>query len=85
LEKAPDEAPNVGWVVADMKRDWKVIYSFQKRQATSGDHAMRTRTNLAAATLLAAGALLGWLTGSGRIESSTHAQTTSGRRPRPRR
>jgi hypothetical protein len=30
LEKALDEAPKAGWVVADMKADWKIIYPFQK-------------------------------------------------------
>jgi hypothetical protein len=30
LEKALDEAPKRGWVVADMKKDWKVIYPFEK-------------------------------------------------------
>lgn len=30
LAKALDEAPAAGWVVADMKADWKVIYPFQK-------------------------------------------------------
>jgi phosphoglycolate phosphatase-like HAD superfamily hydrolase len=30
LERALDEAPARGWVLADMRRDWKVIYPFQK-------------------------------------------------------
>jgi hypothetical protein len=30
LAKALDEAPKRGWVVVDMKRDWKVIYPFEK-------------------------------------------------------
>ena len=30
LDKALDEAPKRGWVIADMKQDWKVIYPFQK-------------------------------------------------------
>ena len=30
LAKALDEAPKRGWVVVDMKRDWKVIYPFQR-------------------------------------------------------
>ncbi|HEX3147234.1 MAG TPA: HAD family hydrolase [Gemmataceae bacterium] len=30
LDKALDEAPKAGWVVADMKAEWKVIYPFQK-------------------------------------------------------
>jgi hypothetical protein len=30
LAKALDEAPGRGWVIADMKRDWKVIYPFEK-------------------------------------------------------
>ena len=30
LDKALDEAPKRGWVVVDMKNDWKIIYSFEK-------------------------------------------------------
>jgi phosphoserine phosphatase len=30
LDKALDEAAQKGWTVVDMKRDWKVIYPFQK-------------------------------------------------------
>jgi phosphoglycolate phosphatase-like HAD superfamily hydrolase len=30
LDKALDEALQKGWTVVDMKRDWKVIYPFQK-------------------------------------------------------
>jgi phosphoglycolate phosphatase-like HAD superfamily hydrolase len=30
LERALDEAPQRGWVVVDMKKDWKVIFPFQK-------------------------------------------------------
>jgi hypothetical protein len=30
LDKALAEAPSRGWVVVDMKRDWKVIYPFEK-------------------------------------------------------
>ena len=30
LDKALDEAGRLGWSVVDMKRDWKVIYPFQK-------------------------------------------------------
>jgi len=30
LDKALDEAPQRGWTVVDMKRDWNVIYPFQK-------------------------------------------------------
>jgi hypothetical protein len=30
LAKALDEAPRRGWVVVDMKQDWKVVYPFQK-------------------------------------------------------
>jgi phosphoglycolate phosphatase-like HAD superfamily hydrolase len=30
LDKALDEAPKRGWLVVDMKADWKVIYPFQK-------------------------------------------------------
>jgi phosphoglycolate phosphatase-like HAD superfamily hydrolase len=30
LNKALDEAPKAGWVVTDMKMEWKVIYPFQK-------------------------------------------------------
>ena len=31
LDKALDEAQAKGWTVVDMKRDWKVIYPFEKR------------------------------------------------------
>jgi hypothetical protein len=30
LARGLDEAPKRGWVLADMKQDWKVIYPFQK-------------------------------------------------------
>ena len=30
LKKALDEAPKSGWIVTDMKKEWKVIYPFQK-------------------------------------------------------
>jgi phosphoserine phosphatase len=30
LNKALDEAPQRGWVVVDMKKDWKVIFPFQR-------------------------------------------------------
>ena len=30
LARGLDEAPKRGWIVADMKQDWKVIYPFQK-------------------------------------------------------
>jgi hypothetical protein len=30
LDKALDAAPRRGWAVVDMKKDWKVIYPFQK-------------------------------------------------------
>jgi phosphoglycolate phosphatase-like HAD superfamily hydrolase len=30
LDKALDEAPKAGWMVTDMKTEWKVIYPFQK-------------------------------------------------------
>lgn len=30
LDKGLDEAKNRGWTVVDMKKDWKVIYPFQK-------------------------------------------------------
>ena len=30
LARALDEAPKRGWIVVDMKQDWKVIYPFQK-------------------------------------------------------
>jgi hypothetical protein len=30
LVQGLDEAPKRGWVIADMKRDWKVIYPFQR-------------------------------------------------------
>lgn len=31
LDKALDEAPKRGWLVVDMKNDWKVIYPFEKK------------------------------------------------------
>jgi phosphoglycolate phosphatase-like HAD superfamily hydrolase len=31
LDKALDEAKSRGWAVVDMKRDWKVVYPFEKR------------------------------------------------------
>jgi hypothetical protein len=30
LDKALDEAPGRGWLVVDMKADWKVIYPFER-------------------------------------------------------
>lgn len=30
LDKALDEAPKKGWIVVDMKKDWRIIYPFQK-------------------------------------------------------
>jgi hypothetical protein len=30
LDKALDEAPKRGWLVVDMKNDWKKIYPFEK-------------------------------------------------------
>jgi hypothetical protein len=30
LDKALDASPKQGWVVTDMKKDWKVIYPFEK-------------------------------------------------------
>ncbi len=30
LDKALDEAPNRGWVVVDMKKDWQRVFEFQK-------------------------------------------------------
>ena len=30
LDKALDEATAKGWTVVDMKRDWKIIYPFQR-------------------------------------------------------
>jgi hypothetical protein len=30
LDKALDEAPARGWVVVDMKKDWKTVFAFQK-------------------------------------------------------
>jgi phosphoglycolate phosphatase-like HAD superfamily hydrolase len=30
LDRALDEAPRWGWLVVDMKKDWKVIFPFQK-------------------------------------------------------
>jgi hypothetical protein len=32
LEKALAEAPERGWTVVDMKRDWKVIYPAKKAE-----------------------------------------------------
>jgi hypothetical protein len=31
LDKALDAAPKEGWLLMDMKRDWKVIYPFEKK------------------------------------------------------
>jgi phosphoglycolate phosphatase-like HAD superfamily hydrolase len=31
LDRALDEAPKQGWVVVDMKKDWKVVYPFQRK------------------------------------------------------
>ena len=31
LDKGLDEAQRNGWTVVDMKRDWKIIYPFEKR------------------------------------------------------
>lgn len=31
LDKALDEAPSRGWLVVDMKADWKTIYPFEKK------------------------------------------------------
>jgi hypothetical protein len=31
LDKALDEADKHGWTVVDMKKDWKVIYPFEKK------------------------------------------------------
>jgi hypothetical protein len=30
LDRALDEAPRRGWLVVDMKQDWKIVYPFQK-------------------------------------------------------
>jgi phosphoglycolate phosphatase-like HAD superfamily hydrolase len=30
LDRALDAAPDAGWIVVDMKRDWRVIYPFQE-------------------------------------------------------
>jgi hypothetical protein len=30
LDKPLDEVPTEGWIVLDMKAEWKVIYPFQK-------------------------------------------------------
>src|SRR5262245_56377965 len=38
---------------------------------------MRARRTLGPATMLATGALLGWLSASGRLQSLTHAESTS--------
>ncbi|MCK0198543.1 haloacid dehalogenase-like hydrolase [Ancylobacter sp. 6x-1] len=32
LDKALDEASRRGWLVVDMKNDWKVVYPFEKKQ-----------------------------------------------------
>jgi hypothetical protein len=37
LERGLDEGPKRGWVIADMKQDWKVIYPFQKNALTAID------------------------------------------------
>ena len=31
LDKALDEAQAKGWTVVDMKKDWKVIYPYEKK------------------------------------------------------
>jgi hypothetical protein len=31
LDKALDEANAKGWIVVDMKKDWKIIYAFEKK------------------------------------------------------
>jgi hypothetical protein len=31
LDKALDAARKNGWIVMDMKKDWKVIYPFEKK------------------------------------------------------
>jgi phosphoglycolate phosphatase-like HAD superfamily hydrolase len=33
LVRALDDAPNYGWIVADMKSDWRVIYPFQRGES----------------------------------------------------
>jgi hypothetical protein len=33
LDKALDEAPKRGWIVLDMKRDWRLIFPFQQGAA----------------------------------------------------
>jgi hypothetical protein len=30
LDKALDEAPERGWTVVDMKKDWKRVFAFEK-------------------------------------------------------
>jgi hypothetical protein len=30
LARALDEAPKRGWIVVDMKQDWKVVYPFEQ-------------------------------------------------------
>jgi phosphoglycolate phosphatase-like HAD superfamily hydrolase len=30
LDKALDEAPKKGWLLVDMKKDWRIVYPFQK-------------------------------------------------------
>jgi hypothetical protein len=36
LDRALDAAPKEGWVVVDMKKDGKVIYPFEKKEARPG-------------------------------------------------
>jgi len=31
LEKGPEEAAAKGWTIVDMKKDWKVIYPFERK------------------------------------------------------
>lgn len=37
LDRGLDEAPKRGWVIADMKQDWKVIYPFEMNSVSAID------------------------------------------------
>lgn len=42
LSRALDEAPSSGWVVVDMKRDWRVIFPFENSMEQGSTEASRT-------------------------------------------
>jgi haloacid dehalogenase-like hydrolase len=46
LARGLDEAPTRGWIVVDMKKDWKVIYPFQKRVAQEKESDMADEKRL---------------------------------------